>query len=165
MKSTSAVRDAIVYASTCLILLISGCGTPQTQQAAANRPRALVQQPTSLDATHLSTLLTKISQLQSASQESLDAAKLIGTPEDQLTEAQQAYMLGEQKLKDGAAAYRAEQYAPSWSALEAAGAAFWRAEEAAVRAGLVQLERELVANYGRLLSPDARASPYIAGHQ
>ena len=157
MKSISGVRGAAVCASACLILLFSGCGGPQMQQADANRPWDPAQRPTSIDETQLTPLLTKVSQLQMASQESLEAAKLIGTPEHELTEAQQAYMSGEQCLQDGNAAYTAKQYVQSWNTLEAADAAFRRAEEAAVRAGLAQLERELVADYGRLLTPDARA--------
>jgi len=98
-----------------------------------------------------------------ASQESLDAAKLIGTSESELTEARQAYRSGEQRLQEGYAAYRAKQYAQSWDALAAADAAFRRAEEAAVRAGLTQLERELMADYGRLLTPDVRSSRQATG--
>ena len=101
MKSISGVRGAAVCASACLILLFSGCGGPQMQQADANRPWDPAQRPTSIDETQLTPLLTKVSQLQMASQESLEAAKLIGTPEHELTEAQQAYMSGEQCLQDG----------------------------------------------------------------
>jgi hypothetical protein len=163
MKSISAVRGAAVIVSACLILLVSGCGGPQMHQVDANRPWEAARRPTSLDETQLAPLLTKLSHLQMVSQESLDAAKLIGTPEHELIEAQQAYMSAEQWLQDGIAAYRAKQYVQSWDTLEAADAAFRRAEEAAVRAGLAQLERDLVAEYGRLLTPDARTSPQTTG--
>jgi murein L,D-transpeptidase YcbB/YkuD len=163
MKSTSVVRGVAVILSVCLILLFSGCGGQQMHQADANRPWDPARRPTSIDETQLAPLLTKLSHLQMASQEAMEAAKLIGTPEHELTEAQQAHMSGEQWLQDGTAAYRAKQYVQSWNTLEAANAAFRRAEEAAVRAGLAQLEQELVAVYGRLLTPDARVSPQTSG--
>jgi uncharacterized protein YgiM (DUF1202 family) len=47
--------------------------------------------------------------------------------------------------------------------LRAAEAAFRRAEEGAVRAGLGQLERELAADYGRLLNSEARGGRHITG--
>jgi uncharacterized protein YgiM (DUF1202 family) len=64
---------------------------------------------------------------------------------------------------DGKAAYTAKQYAQSWDKLRAAEAAFRRAEEGAVRAGLSQLERELAADYGRLLNPEARGMRQTTG--
>jgi Bacterial SH3 domain len=155
MKSTSAILGVAVCVGGCLILAFSGCGGPQLQQADANRPWNPSQRPTTIGATQLDPLLTKISQLQAASQESLDAAKLIGTPEHELTKAKQDYVSAEQLLQDGNAAYRAKQYGQSWDTLQAADAAFRRAEEAAVRAGLGQLERELVSDYGHLLNSDA----------
>lgn len=97
------------------------------------------------------------------SQESLDAAKLVGTPDHELTAARQDYASAEQLLHDGQAAYTAKQYELSWNRLRAADAAFRRAEEAAVRAGLGQLEHELAADYGRLLNPDARSGRRIVG--
>jgi hypothetical protein len=133
------------------------------QQADANRPWDPTQRATSIDETQLAPLLIKVSQRQMASQESLDAARLIGTPEYELTEARRAFMLGEQWLQDSDAAYRAKQFVQSWNTLEAADAAFRQAEEAAVRAGLAQLERELVSDYGRLLTPDTRASRHTTG--
>jgi len=141
-----------------LILLFSGCGGPQMHQADANHSWDLARRPTSIDERQIAPLLTRLSQLQMASQEAMEAAKLIGTREHELTEAQQAHMSGEQWLQDGAAAYGAKQYVQSWDILEAADAAFRRAEEAAIRAGLAQLEQELVAAYGRLLTPDALAN-------
>jgi uncharacterized protein YgiM (DUF1202 family) len=108
-------------------------------------------------------LLVKLSQLQMVSQESLDAAKLVGTPDHELTAARQDYASAEQLLHDGQAAYMAKQYELSWNRLRAADAAFRRAEEAAVRAGLGQLEHELAADYGRLLNPDARSGRRIVG--
>jgi hypothetical protein len=98
-----------------------------------------------------------------ASQEALDAAKSVGTPDQELTAALQDYAVAEQLLHDGQAAYGAKQYELGWDRLRAADAAFRRAEEAAVRAGLGQLEHELVTDYGRLLSPDARSGRRIGG--
>ena len=97
-----------------------------------------------------------------AARESLDAAKLIGTPVHELQEAQRDYMSAEQLLQDGNAAYGAKQYGQGWDKLQAADAAFRRAEEGAVLAGLGQLERELASDYGRLLNSDARGGRRFA---
>jgi uncharacterized protein YgiM (DUF1202 family) len=47
--------------------------------------------------------------------------------------------------------------------MEAADASFRRAEEAAVRAGLAQLEREIVADYRRLQTPGTRDGRHTIG--
>jgi uncharacterized protein YgiM (DUF1202 family) len=78
------------------------------------------------------------------------------------TGARQEYATAEQLLRDGRAAYMAKQYGLSWDRLRAAEAAFRRAEESAVRAGLGRLEHELAADYGRLLSPDGHGGRRIA---
>jgi Bacterial SH3 domain len=134
------------------LLLIGGCSAPQLQPVDANGIMNPSQRPASIAASQLTSLLAMVSQLQMASQESLDAAKLVGTPDPELTSAQQDHAAAEQLLQDGRAAYAARQYEQSWDKLRAADAAFRRAEEAAVRAGLRQFERELVADYGRLLN-------------
>jgi hypothetical protein len=108
-------------------------------------------------------LLAQVSQLEMVSRESLDAAKLVGAPDHELIAAQQDYAAAEQLLHDGHAAYRARQYELSWDKLRAADAAFRRAEEAAVRAGLEQLENELAVDYGRFLNPEARSGRPITG--
>jgi Bacterial SH3 domain len=143
--------------SSCWLLVCSGCSGPQISQDEASRPSTSAQRPTTIGETQLALLLTRISQLQMAAQESLDAAKLIGTPAPELLQAQQDYASAEQLLQDGNAAYGAKQYVQSWDTLQAADAAFRRAEENAVLAGLGQLERELASDYGRLLSSDVRA--------
>jgi hypothetical protein len=97
-----------------------------------------------------------------AAQESLDAAKLIGTPAHALQEAQGDYVSAEQLLQDGNAAYGAKQYVQSWDKLQAADAAFRRAEESAVLAGLEQLERELASDYGRLLNSEAHGGRHFS---
>jgi len=133
------------------------------QQTDINGAWAPSQPPTHIGERQLDPLLVKLSQLQMVSQESLDAAKLVGTPDHELTAARQDYASAEQLLHDGQAAYMAKQYELSWNRLRAADAAFRRAEEAAVRAGLGQLEHELAADYGRLLNPDARSGRRIVG--
>jgi murein L,D-transpeptidase YcbB/YkuD len=158
MKSTSTILFVAACMGSCLILVFSGCGGPQIYPAEANRPSQPSQRPTALGETQLALFLTKISQLQMAAQESLDAATLIGTPEHELLAAKQDYVSAEQLLQDGNAAYGAKQYVQSWDKLQAADAAFRRAEETAVLAGLGQLERELVSDYGRLLNSEARGS-------
>jgi hypothetical protein len=146
-----------------LSLIFTGCSGPQMQQTDVNGAWAPSQPPTSIGERQLDPLLVKLSQLQMVSQESLDAAKLVGTPDHELTAARQDYASAEQLLHDGQAAYMAKQYELSWNRLRAADAAFRRAEEAAVRAGLGQLEHELAADYGRLLHQDARSGRRIVG--
>jgi hypothetical protein len=133
------------------------------QQTDVNEAWASSQPPTSIGERQLDPLLVKLSQLQMVSQESLDAAKLVGTPDHELTAARQDYALAEQLLHDGQAAYMAKQYELSWHRLRGADAAFRRSEEAAVRAGLGQLEHELAADYGRLMNSDARSGHRIIG--
>jgi uncharacterized protein YgiM (DUF1202 family) len=108
-------------------------------------------------------LLAHLSELQAVSQESLDAAKAVGTPEPDLAAAQRDYAAAEQLRSDGHAASMAGQYELSWDRLRAADAAFRRAEEAAIRAGLSQLEQELAANYDHLAPPDAGGERDISG--
>jgi Bacterial SH3 domain len=163
MKSTFAVLGMALFGSGWLIMVFSGCGGPQTRQTDANGAWSLAQRPTSIGEQQLDSLRARVSQLQVASQESLDAAKLVGTPDHELTAAQRDYVSAEQLRHDGEAAYKAKQYAQSWDTLRVADEAFRRAEEAAVRAGLEQLERELVADYGRLLNPEARGGHPTTG--
>jgi hypothetical protein len=134
MKSTSTILFVAACMGSCLILVFSGCGGPQIYPAEANRPSQPSQRPTALGETQL------------------------GTPEHELLAAKQDYVSAEQLLQDGNAAYGAKQYVQSWDKLQAADAAFRRAEETAVLAGLGQLERELVSDYGRLLNSEARGS-------
>jgi uncharacterized protein YgiM (DUF1202 family) len=156
MKSTSAILGMALFGSCWLMIVFGGCSGPQERQVDANIINGPSQRPAIIDANQLEPLLVMVLQLQLASQESLDAAKLVGTPDSELTAAQQEHASAEQLLQAGNAAYTARQYEHSWDTLRAAGAAFRRAEEAAVRAGLAQLERELAAQYGRLLNPEAR---------
>ena len=163
MHSTFVVLGLALVGSAWLSLMLSGCGGPPMQQPGANGAWAPSQPPTSIGERQLDPLLVKVSQLQMVSQESLDAATLVGTPDHELTAARQDYASAELLLHDGQAAYMAKQYELSWDRLRAADAAFRRAEEAAVRAGLGQLEHELAADYGRLLNPDARSGRRIVG--
>jgi uncharacterized protein YgiM (DUF1202 family) len=98
-------------------------------------------------------LLTTVSHLRAVAQEALEASSVVGTPTGELQEAQQLFAGGEQSFQQGKAAHAARQYRTSWEQLRASETAFRRSEEAAVRAGLAQLERELVANYGRFHGP------------
>ena len=133
------------------------------QQPDANGGWALSRPPMSIGERQLDPLLVQVSQLQMVAQEALDAAKAVGTPDQGLIAARQDYASAEQWLQDGQAAYTAKQYELSWDRLRAADEAFRRAEEAAVRAGLGQLEHELAADYGRLLNSDARSGGRIVG--
>jgi uncharacterized protein YgiM (DUF1202 family) len=133
------------------------------QQTDADGAWAPPRPPTAITEGQIDPLLVVVSQLRTVSQESIDAAKLVGTPDRELTTARQDYASAEQLLDDGQAAYMARRYELSWDRLRAADAAFRRAEEAAIRASLGQLEHELAADYGRLLNPDARAGYRLAG--
>jgi uncharacterized protein YgiM (DUF1202 family) len=146
--------------SAWLSLVFAGCGGPALQPD-ANGARAPSRPPTSIGERQLDPLLVKVSQLQEASQESLDAAKSVGTPDHELTAPRQDHAMAEQLLRDGRAAYMAKQYELCWDRLHAAEVAFQRAEEATIRAGLGQLERELAMDYGRLLTPDGRGGRRI----
>jgi Bacterial SH3 domain len=163
MHSTSTVLRLTLFSSIWLGVVFAGCSGPQRQQTDAIDAWALPQLPPTITASQLDSLLVHVSQLQMVSQESLDAAKSIGTPEPELAAAHQDYAAAEQLRDDGHAAYMAGQYALSWDRLRAADAAFRRAEEAAIRAGLSQLERELAANYDHLAPPDAGGGRHIAG--
>jgi Bacterial SH3 domain len=163
MHSTSIVLGVALFGSVWLSIVFTGCGGPQTQQTDANGTRAASRAPTTIAEGQIDPLLIQVSQLQMVAQESIDAAKLVGTPDRELTTARQDHASAEQLLHDGQAAYMVRQYDLSWDRLRAADAAFRRAEEAAVRAGLGQLEHELAADYGRFLNPDARGGQRIAG--
>jgi hypothetical protein len=144
-------------------MVVAGCSAPQVQHTQANDTRSPSQPPPTIEESQLNALLARVSQLQLASQESLEAAKQIGAPDHELTEVRQFFALAEQLHQDGRAAYRARQYEPSWDTLRRAEAAFRRAEESAVRIGLGHLERELTADYGRLLNPETRGGRRTTG--
>jgi uncharacterized protein YgiM (DUF1202 family) len=144
-------------------MVFTGCSGPQVHRTDANDMSEPSQPRTTIAAKQLDPLLARVSQLQIVTQEALDAAKSVGTPDDAMATAQQDCALAEQLLHDGQAAYIARQYELSWDRLRAADAAFRRAEEAAIRAGLGQLERELAADYGRFLNPGAGSGRRIAG--
>jgi hypothetical protein len=163
MPSTSVVLGLALFGSVWVTLVFTGCGGSQMQQTDANGVRAPSQPPAGIGERQLDPLLAKVSQLRMVSQESLDAATLVGTPAHELTAARQDYASAELLLHDGQAAYMAKQYDLSWDRLQAADAAFRRADEAAVRAGLGQLEHELAAEYRYLLNPDARSGHHIGG--
>ena len=163
MRSTTIVLRLALFGSACVSLVFTGCSGPQVHQTDAKDMSEPSQPRTTIAAKQLDPLLVRVSQLQIVTQEALDAAKLVGTPEPTLATAHQDYALAEQLLHDGQAAYMARQYELGWERLRAADAAFRRAEEAAIRAGLGQLERELAADYGRFLNPGAGSGRRIAG--
>ena len=163
MYSTFTILSLALLGSACVSMGFIGCGGPQMQPTDANGAWASSHLPTTITEKQLDPLLVRVSQLQAVSQESLDAVKLLGTPDHELIVAQQDYTSAEQLLHDGKVAYMARQYDLSWDRLRAADAAFRRAEEAAVRAGLGQLERELAADYGHLLNPEAHDGHRLAG--
>jgi hypothetical protein len=163
MHPTTVVLGLALFGSAWMTLVFTGCTGSQMQQTDANGARASLQPPAVIGERQLAPLLVKVSQLRMVSQESLDAATLVGTPDHELTAARQEYASAELLLHEGQAAYMAKQYELSWDRLRAADAAFRRADEAAVRAGLGQLEHELAAKYGQRLNPDARRGPNLVG--
>jgi uncharacterized protein YgiM (DUF1202 family) len=156
MKPKTAILGMALCSGCWCMAVLVGCSGPQVQQTASNGGRASSSQPSNIGVKQLESLLVMISQLQVATMESLDAARMVGTPESELNEAQQYLASAEHLLQAGRASYADKQYQESLERLRAADVAFRRAEEAAVRAGLEQLERELVADYGRLLPSQNR---------
>jgi hypothetical protein len=161
MQMTPVVLGLALMGSAWLGLALTGCGGPQLQQTETAGAGGPTPRPTGIGEKQLDPLLVKVSQLQLASQEALAAAQSIGTPDQDLAAARGDYAVAEQLLYDGQAAHKAKQYELGWDRLRAADAAFRRAEEAAIRAGLGQLEHELATDYGRFLSPDPRSGARI----
>jgi hypothetical protein len=149
----------VVFGSGWLIIGFGGCSGPQMQPVDVSSQRSPAHRSTTVEARQLEPFLAQLSQLQMATEEALDAAELIGTPDHDLAAAQQDYASAKQWLRAGTVAYQAMQYESAWNTLRAADAAFRQAEEAAVGAGLRQLERELAADYERLLTTEAGAGP------
>ena len=142
MTQTPTVRR-IALVSRGLVAVIIGCAstyTPQGHIGGASSP------PVAVDASTregVEELLVEAYRLRAASLESLEAAVLIGTADHELSEARRVLALGEQQLRKGEAAYRAQQYRQGLEMLGAARVALSSAEEAAVRAGLAQIARAL----------------------
>ena len=160
MPSTTGVLGLALLGGAWLSLVLTGCSGPQLQQTDALSAWAPSQPPKSIAEKPLDPLLAKVSQLQVTSHESFTAAKSIGR-RTKLTAARHNSATAEQLLHEGQAAYSAKQYELGRDKLRAADAAFRRAEEAAVRAGLRQLEDELATEYRRLLNPDAHSGRRI----
>jgi len=163
MNPKTALRGIALFSGCWFTVTLAGCSGPQVQQAESNGKRVLSSQPSDIGAKQLDPLLVKVSQLQVATLEALDAARMVGTAESQLAEARQYFASAEHLLQAGKTSYTGKQYQTSLEQLRAADAAFRQAEEAAVRAGLEQLERELVADYGRLLPSQDRAGRPASG--
>lgn len=156
MKPKTALRGIALFGGCWFVVALTGCSGPQVQQIESHERGLVSSQPSDIGAKQLDPLLVRVSQLQVATLEALDAARMVGTAESHLTEALQSLAAAEQLLQAGRTSYTAKRYEESLGQLQAANRAFRQAEEAAVRAGLEQLERELVADYGRLLPPQNR---------
>jgi hypothetical protein len=163
MKSKSTVLTVALFRSCWLMMVLVWCSGPQVPQTESNDRWNPSSRPPEIGETQLKPLLAMVSQLQMAALESLDAARMVGTPDHELSEARRYLQSAEQFLQGGKTSYTAKQYSDSWERLRAADMAFRRAEEAAVRAGLGQLERELAADYGRLLPSANRAHRRATG--
>jgi hypothetical protein len=163
MHPTCVILSLALLGSAWVSLVFTGCSGSQMQAIDATGVRIPAQPAAGIAEKQLDPLLVKVAHLRLVSQESLDAARVVGTPDQELTAARQDYASAELLLHDGQAAYTARQYELSWEKLRAADAAFRRADEAAVRAGLGYLEHELAAEYGHFLNPDARSAQPIMG--
>jgi hypothetical protein len=163
MHSTSVVRGLTLFGSVWMSLIVAGCSGQQILETAAPGRWGPSQPPTTIREGQLESLLVNVSHLQMLSQESLDAAKSVGTPDHELTTAQQDYAAAAQLLLDGQAAYGAKDHKVSWDKLRAADTTFRRAEEAAVQAGLNHLEQEMTTHYGQLLTPNTSGGRRIGG--
>jgi hypothetical protein len=157
MKPKPAILAMALIGGGWLTVAPIGCSGPQLQQTESSSTWNASYQPPDIGEKQLDPVLAMVSQLQMAAQDSLDAAKMVGTPDHELTEARRDFASAEESMQGGKASYAARRYRESWEQLRAADAAFRRAEESAVRAGLGHLERDLAADYGRLLSPDSRS--------
>ena len=162
MRPTSALLAMVLFGNSWLTVVLVGCSGSQVQQSGSNASGRPALQPPQLGEKQLDPLLTTVSQLHVTTQESLEAAMMVGTPDGELIEARQYLASAEQALQKGKASYAARQYRESWEQLHAADTAFQQSEESAVRAGLGQLERELAADYGRLL-PTGSGRPRLLG--
>lgn len=156
MKPKTAIPGMALFSGCWFMVVLVGCSGPQAQHTESNGRRASSSQPSDIGAKQLDPLLVMVAQLQVATLEALDAARMVGTSENELTEAQQYLASAEHLLQVGRASYTDKEYQKSLEQLRTADVAFRRAEEAAVRAGLEQLERELVADYGRLFPSRTR---------
>jgi Bacterial SH3 domain len=156
MNPKTALRGMALFSGCWFIVMLTGCSGPQVQETESNGQHAFSSQPSDIGAKQLDPLLVRISQLQVATLEAVDAARIVGTAENQLTDALQHLASAEHLVQAGRMSYIGKQYRESLEHLRAADMAFRQAEEAAVRAGLEQLERELVADYGRLLPSQDR---------
>jgi hypothetical protein len=149
-----------------LIVAVIGCNSTPVQQGDSSGLLMPSQRVTSVDAKdvkQIEALLAAVDQLQTISQESVAAAMLIGTADPELTEARQALARAERLVQAGKTAYAAMQYQESWESLQAADAALRVAEEAAVRAGLGHITRELAEDYGRVFTADTRRKHPLTG--
>jgi hypothetical protein len=156
----------VVLLSCGLVVAAIGCNSTHVQQGDAGGLLVPSQRGTSVDAkdaTQIEALLAAVDQLQTISQESLAAAMLIGTADLELTEARQALARAERLVQAGKTAYATMQYQESWERLQAADAALRVAEEAAVRAGLGHIERELAEDYARVFTADTRRQRPVTG--
>ena len=155
MKPKSALLTMALFSGGCLAIVLAGCSGSQVQQAGLDGRGSSSSQPFEISEKHVNSLLATVSQLYVVSQESLEAARIVGTPDGELTAARQDFVSGEESLRQGRASYAGRRYQDSWDELQVAGTAFRRSEESAVRAGLGQLERELASDYGRFLPAES----------
>ncbi len=165
MKPECRVRY-VALLSCGLIVAAIGCNSTHVQQGESGGLLTPSQRLTSIeaqDAKQVEALLAAVHQLQTISQECLDAAMLIGTAGLELAEARQALARAERLVHEGKTAYTARQYQESWERLQAADAALRLAEETAVHAGLRHIEHELAEDYAHVFTTDARRKRPVTG--
>jgi hypothetical protein len=155
MKPRSALLAVALVGGGWLAMLCAGCGGSRVQHVGLDEGGAPSSQPLEISEKHLNSLLTTVSQLYLVSQEALEAAVMVGTPDGELSAAREDLAAGEASLRLGRSSLAGRRYRDGSEELHAAGAAFRRSEESAVRAGLGQLERELATDYGRFRPVDS----------
>lgn len=115
MKPKTALRGIALFSGCWVIVTLSGCSGPQVQQTESDGKRVFSSQPSDIGAKQLDPLLVRVSQLQVATLEALDAARMVGTAESQLTEALQYLASASTSCRLGGRPIQASSIRKVWS--------------------------------------------------
>lgn len=144
-SKSPGLRLALVI---CGVLAIGlGCSGTGQPNGDAGGGLGVVPQTATVGREEVEIMRARLSRLQAIAQEALDAAAMIGATEHELAPVQQALATAQQSWREGRQAFEAGQYQTSWDQFQLAGAAFMRAEEHAIRAGLNHIDGELTQAY------------------
>ena len=148
-----------------LIAAAMGCGGSVAQHGDAVGGWGSSQGGNTIEHAQVETLRAEVDRLRAASHEALTAALAIGTADLALAEARGALASAEQQLREAEVAYAAHRYQQGWEQLGTARMTLQRAEEAAVRAGLAQIDRTLAEEYSRSAARKPQREPSQAAAQ